>query len=236
MAKKLQRELSPSELFEARLSDMERKFDRLRALYETFFLGIAKVPPNVPRRELNRLIIEAQQENVHNAGLRFRFTALIQRWVLFTSYWNRTLQEIEMGTYGRDLAKAQRHMAQRGGAITEQEALAIGIPAKRVKMFVERQRYMAARISKKNAVKAPAEAPEQPIPGIGVGDIEGVYERYMATHKTVADGRDPLTLDKIKERLRMQIPKILSEKNCKKVRLDIAVEDGKVKLKAWPVD
>jgi hypothetical protein len=28
---------------------------------------------------------------------------------------------------------------------------------------------------------------------------------------------------------------VLAEKNCRRVSLDVAVEDGKVRLKAWPV-
>lgn len=70
------------ESIDARLDDMGRKMDRLRALYETFFMGIERTPPNVPRRELNRLMIETQQTPIGNATLRFRFQSLQQRWVL----------------------------------------------------------------------------------------------------------------------------------------------------------
>jgi hypothetical protein len=127
------------ESIDARLEDMGRKMDRLRALYESHFLGIERTPPNIPRRELNRLMVEMQQSPINNATLRFRFQSLLQKWVLYTTYWNRTLQEIEAGTYRRDLARARRHMAERGGSITEQEALALGIPASRVRAFVGRQ-------------------------------------------------------------------------------------------------
>ena len=48
-----------------------------------------------------------------NATMRFRFQSLLQRWVLMTTYWNRTMREIEMGTYRRDLDKAHRHLAAR---------------------------------------------------------------------------------------------------------------------------
>ena len=127
------------ESLDSRLDELGRKMDRLRSLYESFFMGSDRAPPNIPRRELNRLMLEMQQTPIRNATLRFRFQSLQQRWVLFTTYWNRTLQEIEAGTYRRDLQRAQRHLATRGGAITEQEALALGIPANRVRAFVGRQ-------------------------------------------------------------------------------------------------
>src|SRR3954447_13843717 len=102
-----------AEALEDRIGEMERKLDRLRGLYESFFMGIERAPPNVPRREMNRLILEMQQVPIGNASLRFRFQSIMQRWVLFTAYWNRTMREIEAGTYRRDLARAQRHLADK---------------------------------------------------------------------------------------------------------------------------
>jgi hypothetical protein len=150
------------ESIDARLEDMGRKMERLRALYESYFMGIERMPPNVPRRELNRLMVEMQQSPINNATLRFRFQSLLQKWVLYTTYWNRTLQEIEAGTYRRDLARARRHMTERGGSITEQEALALGIPASRVKAFVGRQSKVsraAASAPAEPVAPAPADAP-----------------------------------------------------------------------------
>src|SRR5262245_33323689 len=106
-------------------------------------MGVERMPPNVPRRELNRLVLETQQVPIHNASLRFRFQGILQRWVLLTTYWNRTLREIEAGTYRRDLAKAQRHLAERGGVITEEDAIRLGIPAARARAFVARQQRLS---------------------------------------------------------------------------------------------
>ncbi len=124
---------------ESRIEEMDRKLDRLRSLYESFFMGTERTPPNVPRRELNRLMLEMQQVPIGNATIRFRFQSLLQRWVILTAYWNRTMREIESGTYRRDLAKAHRMLAKRGGVLTEEEARQLGIPSSRVKAFVERQ-------------------------------------------------------------------------------------------------
>jgi hypothetical protein len=88
-------------------------------------------------------MLELQQLSIRNAGLRFRFQTLSQRWTLYTTYWNRTLREIEAGTYRKDLAKVQRRLAQRGQPLTEHEAVAMGIPLVRAKAFVARQnRYL----------------------------------------------------------------------------------------------
>ncbi|MES1157668.1 MAG: hypothetical protein ABUL67_01085 [Haliangium ochraceum] len=131
--------LESSEGISARLDEMERKIERLRSLYESFFLGVERRPPHVPRQELNRLMLETQQISIRNAALRFRFQTLSQRWTLLATYWNRTLREMEAGTYRRDLQKAYRRIAERGQPLTETEAAALGIPAARAQAFVSQQ-------------------------------------------------------------------------------------------------
>jgi hypothetical protein len=146
------------EAISARLEEMERKIERLRAMYETFFSGVERQPPNAPRRELNRLMLEMQQLQIRNAALRFRFQSLSQRWTLFTTYWNRTLREIESGTYRKDLAKVSRRLASKGMPLSEQEAIALGIPASRARALVARQGPRAAA----GAPAATAPAPDAP--------------------------------------------------------------------------
>jgi len=131
--------LQSSEAIAARVDDLERKIERLRALYESHFLGIERRPPIVPRQELNRLMLELQQVQIRNAALRFRFQSVSQRWTLLVTYWNRTLREIESGTYRRDLQKAYRRIAARGEPMSEQEATALGVPPSRAKAFVAQQ-------------------------------------------------------------------------------------------------
>ena len=73
---------------------------------------------------------------MRNAGLRFRAQSLQQRWVVLTTYWGRTMREIEAGTYQRHLQQASRRIAARGAPLTEAEAAAIGVPAARIKAVV----------------------------------------------------------------------------------------------------
>jgi hypothetical protein len=251
VAKKLAK-LEAGEELEARITEVERKLDRLRGLYESFFLGVDRAPPNVPRREMNRLVLELQQEPIANSSLRFRFQSVSQRWVLFTSYWNRTMREIESGTFRRDLNRAQRHLAEKGGLISEQEAIALGIPALRAKAFVERQQKMVAARAVSAAGKqataappvpaarvappaSPARAAEPAIPGVSEADVTALYQRYVETHSQIGDSKPPMPLEKMRDRLRTQIPKVLADRNCSRVTLEVAVEGGKVRLRAWPV-
>jgi hypothetical protein len=255
---------------EARLDEMGRKLERMRGLYESFFMGVERTPPNTLRRDMNRQILEMQQVPIGNASLRFRYQALSQRWVLLVTYWNRTMREIESGTLSRDIARARRHMTQKGNtALTLEEALAMGIPASRAKAFVARQQMDIERRAKNatgaqpaapNAVMlsvttelpaltipVPSRAPGSPppipppmpapssLPGLGEADLQDSYRKYIDAHAKLATGKAPPSLEKMRERLAKQLPQILEANRCSRVRLEVAVDGDKVRLRAWPV-
>lgn len=259
---------------EARIGELEMKIDRLRSMYESYFMGMERMPPNAIRRDMNRMMLEMQQVPIGNASLRFRFQALSQKWVLHTTYWNRTMREIEAGTYRRDVARAQRHLAQRGGILTEDEAIAIGIPKNRVRAFIARQQKDSAKKAATEskaapaAPAAPAQSPPSPdpapprprsgpppipaharrspspepvvaataLPGLAEADFDGAYQRYVAAHRELGREAEAASKDKLRARLGKQLPKILAEQRCDRVRIEVAVEDGKVRLRAWAAD
>jgi hypothetical protein len=252
---------------EARIGEMEKKIERLRSMYESFFMGVERIPPNTARREMNRLMLEMQQVPIGNASLRFRFQSLSQKWVLHITYWNRTMREIEAGTFRRDMARTQRHLAERGGAITEEEALALGIPKNRVKAFVARHQRQALKKTGSALPTVPSPTPPAPaqaapaggraqpppipasarspspeavaatpLPGLTDIDFESAYRRYLDAHRRLGKEAEALPREKIRARLGKQLPKILEEKKCERVQLDVAVEGDKVRLRAWPAD
>jgi hypothetical protein len=257
---------------EARLGEMEQKIDRLRAMYESYFMGMERMPPNALRRDMNRMMLEIHQVQISNASLRFRLQALTQKWVLHTTYWNRTMREIEAGTCRRDVARAQRHLAERGGMITEEEALALGIPKSRVRAFVARQQLQASKKATKEsqAVESSAEipttsaqgtppplaksapppippharrspppdapAPAPALPGLSELDFDRAYQRYLAAHQDLGMAAEAASKDKIRARLGKQLPRILTEQRCERVRIEVTVEQGKVRLQAWPAE
>lgn len=268
---------------EARIGELEMKIDRLRSMYESYFMGMERMPPNAIRRDMNRMLLEMQQVPIGNASLRFRYQALSQKWVLHTTYWNRTMREIEAGTYRRDMARAQRHLAERGGVLTEEEAVAIGIPKNRVRAFIARQQKDAAKKTatelksvadgQSAAQETPAAlnealagekeppAPPRPrlgpppipaharrpptveiaavapgLPGLPEPDFESAYAKYLSAHRELGREAEAATKDKIRARLGKQLPSILAEQGCDRVRIEVAVEDGKVRLRAWAAD
>jgi hypothetical protein len=92
------------------LEELETRLERLRALYEQYFLGFEKIEPSVPRKDVDRRIYLLRREKIRNTGRRFKLQTLIQRYNTFQQYWQRVCREIENGTYRRHLLRAERLM------------------------------------------------------------------------------------------------------------------------------
>ena len=247
--------LATSEAIGAKLDVLEQKLDRLRALYESFFLGLDKRPPEVPRSELNRLFLEMQQVPIRNAALRFRFQTLQQRWSTHLTHWNRVLREMENGTYRRDVERAQRRLAQRGETLSTDEAIALGIPVARAQAFVERHNRVAARAPQSAApspgaaatASAESAAPPaaasatpradpsatprddaSPPAAVSDQDVARLLARWHLADRQLGRADSAPPAERLKAQLEAQIPKILSARGGTKVEFDIATKGGKV--------
>jgi hypothetical protein len=92
------------------LEELEVRLERLRALYEQYFLGIEKLEPQIPRKDVDRRIYVLRREKIRNTGKRFKFQTLISRYNTFQQYWQRICREIENGTYKRHMLRAERNI------------------------------------------------------------------------------------------------------------------------------
>src|SRR5688572_2595617 len=92
------------------IEELEIRLERLRALYEQYFLGFEKIEPAVARKDVDRRIYVLRREKIRNTGKRFKLQTIIQRYNTFQQYWQRICREIENGTYKRHLLRAERVM------------------------------------------------------------------------------------------------------------------------------
>lgn len=98
--------------FETLVGELETRVDRLRSLYEQYFMGIEKTIPSVPHKDVERRIQTLRRDQPRNTGLRFRFQMIIQRYNTYQSYWQRICRQIEEGTYKRDILRAKKKLAE----------------------------------------------------------------------------------------------------------------------------
>ena len=106
------------------ITELEQKLDRLRVLYEQYFLGIEKIPPTNLQRDVVRIIREIGNYHIQSSAPKFRYTALVQRFNVHRAYWARNVREIEEGTYKRHRFKVERRELARSGEKIDNAELA----------------------------------------------------------------------------------------------------------------
>jgi hypothetical protein len=88
------------------VEELESRVERLRALYEQYFMGIERIEPLILRKDVDRRLWVLWREQIRNTGLRFRLHMTIQRYNTYQQYWMRICREMEDGTYHRDVRRA----------------------------------------------------------------------------------------------------------------------------------
>ena len=105
---------------EEALDALDALVDRLKVLYEQYFMGIQKQPPTHLHTTLERELRDLQQQQIRNTALRYRLATIQQKHGAYNTYWKRTLREIEGGRYIRNLAKVRAKAARTGEEIPEE--------------------------------------------------------------------------------------------------------------------
>ena len=115
---------------ETLVGDLETRIDRLRALYDQYFMGIEKLEPNVPRKDIDRRIFILRKVQIRNTGIRFRFQMILQRYNTYQTYWQRICRKIDDGTYKRHMLRAEARFGDGvGGAQRKSRAPSVAPPS-----------------------------------------------------------------------------------------------------------
>lgn len=189
---------------EERLHELAKQIDRLRVLYEQHFLGMEKLPPNVARRETERMLAALGNQNIGNTALRFRYLGLVRRWKLHAERWDKIVREIENGTYKPHIILRERRNRQKPPQATPYEG---------------RERR---------------EVPEQvAVPGMTDAELRALHQRYTEACRALGDRRE-VRFEALVASLQKQVPTILEKSHLAAVSFEVAVKDGRVILRAIP--
>lgn len=97
---------------EIQVRELEEKLDRLRSLYEQYFLGFEKIEPTIPRKDVERRFALLRKDQIRNTAIRFRVNVATQKFNTYAMYWGRICRQIEEGTYKRHLARAEKRFGK----------------------------------------------------------------------------------------------------------------------------
>ncbi|MFZ5468642.1 MAG: MXAN_5187 C-terminal domain-containing protein [Myxococcota bacterium] len=183
---------------------IEAELASLRAAYEQYFLGLDRQPPSRKHAELKKRVRALQTSFVRQTSAKFRTQSLLSTFLTYERLWNRTLQEIEAGTYRRDLFKAKLHSQKR------------------------------PEPAKKAEEAKPAPAVPAPPSGLSDEKLRAVFNAYVTAKKRCNEDVSSLTYDTMAATLRKQVPALLKQHNAQGVDFKVVIKDGKAVLRALP--
>ena len=93
MASKTGQDALSVQAVEELLDSLDTTLDRLKTLYEQYFLGIQKQPPTHIHTDVERKLRDLQQMQIRNTALRYRFATIQQKFGSYNNYWRRTLRQ-----------------------------------------------------------------------------------------------------------------------------------------------
>ena len=234
---------------EATIVEFAQKLERLRVSYDQYFLGISKREPSVQLKEVVRLMYLLDQQKIRNTRLRFRFRTTVQKFNTLRTQWNRTLRQIEAGTYHRDVAKMRRKMARQG--LPMPSVGAMRSPAAMERAVVEavqnpgnaRAEVANAQHSSHSAATEGSQhrhaAPEKRIPThkengsqLARAEIESIYRRFVKAKRMCGEDTNTLKYESIARSINNQLPKLRQANPGKNIEFQVVIRSGRAVLKA----
>jgi hypothetical protein len=188
------------------LDTLEEDIRKLKNKYDQFFAGIQKFPPMQERRNVEIFIYELGKQRMRDNARRFRYNTILTRYNQFREMWARKMREREEGPL--DFRRRQAAMS----AEPEREAPRQAPPV------TSRGADPYVRVA----------------PGTNGEEIRRLYDEIEQKH--IELGKMPsITLEQLGSMVQKQSELVRSKYNVNAVAFRVDVVDGKVKLKAKPL-
>ncbi len=200
-------------VLEEDLARIEEGTFKLQKEWDRFFAGQERKAPFEAKQRLDRLVRRYVGVEIRNNVERFRFQSLTARYNTLSDLWNRKLRAIEEG---RPLSSVQLKQ------VREAESLA-AVP---VVQSAPGSKSMETTGPRRSEVRLSTLRDDDE----GVKDL---YEQFRAARASV--GESEVKFESFKKLIAQQRTRLLEEKDAVAVDFRIALQDGKVALKAKPV-
>ena len=193
------------------LDKLEEDIRILKTKYDSFFAGIMRVPPMHERRMLEVYVHELSRLKIRDNARRFRFNQLLTRFNQYREMWARKMREREEGP----LDYRRRRAALSG----EQPAAVPQHPPQ------PRPRPVTS---------SPADPYVKLAPGSNGAEIRKLYDEIERQHLKLGK-LPPVSYDQLAAMVQKQSDAVRSRYHVHIVAFRVETVDGKVKLKAKPI-
>src|SRR5688572_20949412 len=189
------------------LDKLEEDIRRLKNKYDQFFTGIIRTPPSFERHQIESYIHEMNKQKMRDNTRRFRFTTIMSRYNQFREMWGRKMREREEGPLD----------------------------------FRRRQAAMTAEPAPppppSEARRGTSEPPDPYVrmtPGANGEQVRRLYDEIERENSKLGKASN-LTIDQLAAMVQKQTDTIREKYHVSTVAFRVETVDGKVKLKAKPL-
>lgn len=189
------------------LDKLEEDIRRLKNKYDQFFTGIIKTPPSFERHQIESYIHEMNKQKMRDNTRRFRFTTIMSRYNQYREMWGRKMREREEGPLD----------------------------------FRRRQAAMSASPSPppphSEARRGTSEPPDPYVrmtPGANGEQVRRLYDEIERENSKLGKPSN-LTIEQLAAMVQKQTDTLREKYHVNTVAFRVETVDGKVKLKAKPL-
>lgn len=187
----------------------EEDIRKLKNKYDQFFAGFQKMPPMTERRNLEVSIHEMSKEKIRDSGRRFRFNTLVSRYNQYREMWARRMREREEGPL--DFKRRQAAMSKEPEAPPPVE-----------------------RAASRRVTSSEADPYVRVAEGTNGEGVRRLYEQIQTENRKL--GKDSnVTFDQLAAMVEKQTQMVRERYHVNTVAFRVETVDGKVKLKAKPL-
>lgn len=201
----------PTKLEDDPLEKLEEDIRRLKNRYDQFFSGIQKAPPLQERRNIDVFIHELSKEKIRDNSRRFRLNQLLSRYNQMREMWGRRMREREEGPL--EFKRRQAALAPDDGTLAA----------------APRREQEPPRVT-----SAKPDPYVRVTPASNGEEVRKLYEQIEREHFKLGK-LPPVTFDQLTQMVQKQSEIVRSKYRVSTVAFRVETIDGKVKLKAKPL-
>lgn len=197
--------------YDAEITKLENMIESLKKKYELFFFGMEKKPPSSERDQVDRKVRELLSAFITNTGQRYRLQSVVGKYNSYQRYWDRILQQIEDGTYQRELLKRRIIQKEFAQSRYKKTTYTIG--------------------DDESSVQPPAGGS-----GISEGSVRELFDSYIQVKQTLGEVVNNISYEAFKKSLTSQIDKLKEKYKTDSIEFKVSVKGGKATIKAIPIE
>jgi len=195
------------------ISRFEEALRRLKIQYDIFFLGVRKLPPTEDRKRLDEFLRELTgKSRPRDNAMRFRLTTIVSRYNQFQELWNRQMREREEGPTDFRRRASALQSGNNGGP---REAVPAPTNGGRVTSATPDPYVRVTRSAEGDALKT-------------------IHSQILEASKALGKS-SALSLEQVAAMVQKQAQDLRDRFKVETIAFRVETVEGKVKLKARPV-